>query len=95
MNPITSFIKRYSQTMFWGIACGVGTGGYILSVLYPSDFWSFILWLILVGGALVTWNADGKGAVKEYLGRIVRWRVGLGAQAGNHRNNCCKATNGS
>jgi membrane protease YdiL (CAAX protease family) len=77
MSPITSFIKRYPQGVFWGIAYVVGTGGYILSVLYPSDFWPFILWLIFLGGALVTWIADGRAAVKEYFSRIVRWRVGI------------------
>ena len=31
MNPITTFIKRYPQGVFWGIAYLVSGGGYTLS----------------------------------------------------------------
>jgi hypothetical protein len=33
MNPITSFIKRYPQAVFWGIAYLISGGGYTPSVM--------------------------------------------------------------
>jgi membrane protease YdiL (CAAX protease family) len=77
MNPITSFIKRYPQGVFWTIAYIISGGGYALSLMYPSDFWPFILWGITLGGALVTWIADGGSALKTYFSRMVRFRAGI------------------
>lgn len=77
MNPITSFIKRYPQGVFWGIAYLISGGGYTLSLMYPSDFWPLVLWGIALGGALVARIADGRVGLKTYLSRIVRFRAGL------------------
>jgi membrane protease YdiL (CAAX protease family) len=77
MNPITSFIKRYPQAVFWGIAYLISGGGYTLSVMYPSDFWPFVIWGIALGGALVTGIADGRTGLKTYFSRIVRVRAGI------------------
>jgi membrane protease YdiL (CAAX protease family) len=77
MHSITSFIKRYPQGVFWGIAFAIPFGGYILNLLYPSDFWQLTLWGIALGGALVTWIADGGTELKTYFSRIVRWRAGI------------------
>mgnify|MGYP001196750684 CR=1 FL=1 len=77
MNPITSFVKRYPQGVFWGIAYLVSFGGYYISVLYPSDAWILVLWAIFLGGALVTGIVDGRSAVKTYFGRLVRLRAGI------------------
>ena len=35
------------------------------------------IWGSFLGGALVTGIADGRGGLKTYFSRIVRWRVGL------------------
>jgi membrane protease YdiL (CAAX protease family) len=77
MNPVTSFIKRYPQGVFWGLAYLVSFGGYYISVLYPSDAWILVILAIFLGGALVTGIADGRGAVKTYFGRLVRFRAGI------------------
>lgn len=77
MNPISSFIKRYPQVVFWGIAYSIGSVGYILSRLYPNDLWILILWGIFLGGALVTAIADGRSGLKTYFSRLVRWRAGI------------------
>lgn len=75
MNPITSFIKRYPQGVFWGIAYVTGSIGYILSRLYPSDLWQFFVWGVFLGGVLVTAIAEGRKGLKEYFSRMVRGRV--------------------
>lgn len=77
MNSITSFIKRYPQGVFWGIAYLISGGGYTLSLMYPSDFWPFILWGIALGGAFVAGVVDGKAGLKTYFSRIVRVRAGI------------------
>jgi membrane protease YdiL (CAAX protease family) len=77
VNSITSFIKRYPQGVFWGIAYAVSIGGYILSLTYPSELWPFVIWVIAIGGALVTGIVNGKAGLKTYLSRIVRVRAGV------------------
>ena len=77
MNSITSFIKRYPQGVFWTIAYIISGGGYALSLMYPSDFWPFILWGITLAGGLVTWIADGGTGLRTYLSRMVRFRAGI------------------
>jgi uncharacterized protein len=77
MNPITAFIKRYPQGVFWAIAYIIGGGGYILGRLYPSDLWILVLWGIFLTGALVTAIVDGRAGVKIYFNRLVRWRAGI------------------
>ena len=77
MNTITSFIKRYPQGIFWGIAYVIAGGGYTLSQLYPNDLWVLVLWGIFLGGALVTGIVDGKSGLKTYFSRLVRLRAGI------------------
>jgi membrane protease YdiL (CAAX protease family) len=77
MNPVTSFIKRYPQVVFWLIAWATSFFGFYMRALYPSDLWGFFVWGSFVGGALVTGIADGRGGLKTYFNRIVRWRVGI------------------
>jgi hypothetical protein len=77
MNPISSFIKRYPQGVFWGIAYLVSFGGYYISVLYPSDAWILVILAIFLGGALVTGIVDGRAAVTTYFSRLVRVRAGI------------------
>lgn len=77
MNPITSFVKRYPQGVFWGIAYVTGNVGYILNRLYPSDLWQFFVWGVFLGGMVATAIADGTSGLRTYFSRIVRWRVGV------------------
>lgn len=77
MNAITSFIKRYPQGVFWGLAYLIGFGGYFMSVWYPSDAWILVILGIFLGGALVTGIVDGREAVKIYFSRLVRFRAGI------------------
>jgi membrane protease YdiL (CAAX protease family) len=75
MNPITSFIKRYPQVTFWGIAWSTFFFGYYMYVRTGSEMWQFLILLTFLGGAVVSRIADGRSGLKTYLGRIVRWRV--------------------
>jgi membrane protease YdiL (CAAX protease family) len=77
MNPITSFIKRHPQGVFWAIAYSIPWLGYVLSRMYPNDLWQLFVWGPFLGGALVTAIADGRSGFKTYFSRIVRWRVGF------------------
>jgi len=77
MNPIISFVKRYPQGVFWGIAYVTANIGYVLSRLYPSDLWQFFVWGVFLGGAFVTAIADGRSGLRVYFSRIVRWRVAI------------------
>lgn len=77
MNSIASFIKRYPQAIFWAIAYILNWGGWIMYMFFPSDLWQFLIWGVALGGAFVTVVADGRSGLKEYLSRIVRWRVGI------------------
>jgi membrane protease YdiL (CAAX protease family) len=77
MNSIPSFIKRYPQGVFWGIAWATSFFGYFMSVMYPSDLWLLFILGPFVGGVLVTAIADGRSGLKTFFSRIVRWRVGI------------------
>jgi len=77
MNPIISFIKRHPQISFWLMAWSSGYFAFIMNAKYPDGPWMFFLYGTFLGGALVTGIADGRGSLKEYFSRIVRWRVGI------------------
>ncbi len=77
MSTITNFIKRYPQATFWALAWSTWFLGVFMSELYPSDLWNLIIYSPLLIGVFVTAIADGRGGLKTYFSRIVRWRVGL------------------
>jgi membrane protease YdiL (CAAX protease family) len=77
MNAIASFIKRHPQAVFWGIAYVLNWGGWIMYMMFPSDLWQLLIWGVALGGLFVAAVVDGRSGVKEFLSRIVRWRVGL------------------
>jgi membrane protease YdiL (CAAX protease family) len=77
MNAIASFIKRYPQPVFWAIAWATSIYGWYMYSVTGSDMWQFLIFGSALGGLFVTAVADGRSGVKEYLSRIVRWRVGI------------------
>ena len=74
MTALTSIIRRYPQTAFWSIAC---TTFYTAALLGDSGLWGLLIYGSFAAGALVTGIVDGRVALQDYFGRIVRWRVGL------------------
>jgi len=72
-----AFIKRYPQAVFWAIAWGTSFFGWYMGTKVPSDLWQFMIFGSALGGLLVTAIADGRPGVRTYLGRIVKWRVGI------------------
>jgi membrane protease YdiL (CAAX protease family) len=74
MNAITSFIKRYPQGVFWGIAC---ITFFLAAFLGEIGLWGLLIYGSFLGGAFVTGVVDGRSGLKTYFSRIVRWRVGL------------------
>jgi membrane protease YdiL (CAAX protease family) len=74
VNAITSFIKRYPQGVFWGIAC---ITFFLAAFLQGIGLWGLLIYGTFLGGALVTGVVDGRSGLKTYFSRIVRWRVGL------------------
>jgi membrane protease YdiL (CAAX protease family) len=77
MQSITSFVKRYPQPVFWAIAWATGFYGFYMFTQDGNEMWQFLTFGSFLGGLLVTALADGRGGVKEYLSRIVRWKVGI------------------
>jgi membrane protease YdiL (CAAX protease family) len=74
MNPITSFIKRYPQGVFWTIACA---SFWTAAFIGFTGLWGLLIYGSFLGGAFVTGIVDGRSGLKDYFSRIVRWRVGL------------------
>ena len=74
MNAITSFIKRYPQGVFWGIACA---SFWTAAFIGFTGLWGLLIYGSFLGGAFVTGVVDGRSGLKDYFSRIVRWRVGL------------------
>lgn len=77
MNSITNLIKRYPRAAFWLIAWASWFLGYFLFAMFPNDLWNLIIYTPFLTGVLVTAIADGRGGLKTFFSRIVRWRVGI------------------
>jgi membrane protease YdiL (CAAX protease family) len=73
MDTIISLIRRYPQSSFWCIAC---TTFFVAALNGFTGAWPFLIYGSFLGGALVTGITDGRGGLKMYFGRMVRWRVG-------------------
>lgn len=72
LHLITAFIKRHPQLVFWSIAYSTFFIGN-----YLGGIWFLLIYGTFLGGAFVTYIANGRSGLKTYFGRIVRWRVGL------------------
>jgi uncharacterized protein len=77
MNPITSFIKRYPQGVFWGVNWATWLFAWYMGSKYPSDIWFLFLLFPFLTGIFITAIADGKSGLKTFFSRMVRWRVGI------------------
>jgi membrane protease YdiL (CAAX protease family) len=77
MNPIASLIKRYPLVTFFIIAYATSFIGGYLSELYPSDWWAVFVYGPFIGAFIVTATDQGRDGLKDWLSRIVRWRVGF------------------
>jgi len=77
MNPITSFIKRYPQGVFWGINWSTWLFAWYMGSKNPSDLWFLFLYGPFLTGIFITAIADGRDGLKTFFSRMVRWRVGL------------------
>lgn len=71
MKPLTAFVKRHSLVTFFGLA-------YALS-WWPALFEAHGILPLgpLFAALIVIPIMSGWGGLKEFLGRIVQWRVGL------------------
>jgi membrane protease YdiL (CAAX protease family) len=77
MNPVTSFIKRYPQGVFWGLNWATWLFGWFMASKYPSDLWFLFIYVPFLTGILITAIADGRSGLKTFFSRMVRWRVGI------------------
>ena len=77
MNPITSFIKRYPQGVFWGLNWATWPFGWYMASKFPSDLWFLFIYFPFLIGILITAIVNGRSGLKTFFSRIVRWRVGL------------------
>jgi membrane protease YdiL (CAAX protease family) len=77
MRTVTSLVKRYPLATFFGIAYATSFIGGYLSERFPSDLWAVFVYGPLIGGFIVTAIDEGRGGLKVWLSRIVRWRVGI------------------
>jgi uncharacterized protein len=75
--PVTSFfVLAYAWTwLCWWSVVAASSGHWPLPIPWE--------WLAMVGqfgpfaaGLLVTWAVSGRAGLREFLGRLVRWRVG-------------------
>ena len=75
-----SFVRRYSVASFYILALGIGTGILYLVVngtLPPRLALASVL-SASISGVVITAVEDGRAGLKLMLGRLLKWRAGLG-----------------
>jgi membrane protease YdiL (CAAX protease family) len=77
MRSVASLVRRYPLATFFAIAYATSFIGGYLSERYPSDLWAVFVYGPLIGAFIVTAIDEGRGGLKKWLSRIVRWRVGI------------------
>jgi uncharacterized protein len=77
VSAVTSWVKLHPLPSFFVIAYAASYLGGVLDAAYPSDFWALLVYGPFVGALVVTAITQGRVGVRAWLGRIVRWRVGL------------------
>ena len=83
-TPQEPFVRRHPLTAFLLLVFGVGGTGLALPVVIaiPADPFLLLLLVALTGAALVvTRLADGPGAPRKLLSRVLLWRFGVGRWA--------------
>jgi membrane protease YdiL (CAAX protease family) len=71
MYPITSFVKRHVLVIFFSLAYALS---WSISLLEPHSLLGFGP---LLAALIVLPFVGGRAGLKDFLSRIVRWRVGL------------------
>lgn len=71
-NPIPAFFL-FTFLLAWAIWLPVGffAPEYFLLVIIPGA------WAPTIASILITWLTDGKDGVRQFLRRVVHWRVGI------------------
>lgn len=72
MHSITPFVRRHALVLFFGLAYALS---WSLSLLNPHELLPIGP---LIAALLVLPFSNGRAGVRDFLSRIVRWRVGLG-----------------
>jgi membrane protease YdiL (CAAX protease family) len=83
-SPQEPFVRRRPLTAFLVLVFGIGGTGLALPVVLdiPADPFLLLLLVALTGAALVvTRLADGPGAPRKLLSRVLLWRFGVGRWA--------------
>jgi membrane protease YdiL (CAAX protease family) len=76
MQAVVSSINRYPLVAFFAIAYATSFGGGALVVAFPSDWWALLVYGPFLGALVVTAVVGGRAGVRDWLGRLARWRVG-------------------
>lgn len=76
MNTLTSFIKRHPLGTFFVLAYGISYGFYALSAIVPGFPFLFPFGPV-IAAVIVASMTEGMKGLKDFLGRCLRWRVGL------------------
>jgi membrane protease YdiL (CAAX protease family) len=76
MKAVVSPITRHPLVAFFAIAYATSFAGGALVVAYPSDWWALLVYGPFLGALVVTAIIAGRAGVRDWLGRMARWRVG-------------------
>ena len=77
---MSSFVERYPAISLFIVAqiLSGGIAGLVLAGVLPSGVIFLATFGTSVAGLILTAIADGKDGVRELLGRLLTWRVGIG-----------------
>ena len=88
-----SFVQRRPVTAFLLLAFGIGWPGLGIPLIMGLPAAPFLLLLVFVAlldsALLVTRLADGPGAVRTLLSRVLIWRFSVGALGRHPARNAC------
>ena len=90
MRTLQAFIAKYSVAIFFALTFAISWGGALLAIggggamrgTTPASDprFAYAVMAMLVGpsvtGILLTWLVSGRRGLREYLSRLLRWRVG-------------------
>ena len=76
MNTSTSIVKRHPLVTFFALAYGISYTFFLLTAIWP-DFPFLYPFGSLIAALIVASVTRGMDGLKDFLGRCLRWRVGL------------------